>query len=592
MLDLSNYTGYFEELFKNNPLGILLCDSNNKVLKVNQAFCDMFGYSEDEVIGKFVDDVVVQSPELRSPAADVTKEALQGKIVSFEAIRERKDGTRFWASILSAPVYTEGVITGIFAIYSDISEQKQLQKNLEDAIRKNTAIMDVFPDYVMILDSEGNILDVSSTPVEQTNINPGEFVGKNFREIGFRKEANDIIASRLSKALKSSEIQVFTISLNTPSDVTHLEIRFIKMGEDRILAVMRDVTTETENKIRLENFVNFNRSLLEVTKDVLKTTDIENMYQLLLEKAVDIVPGAEAGSLILKDKDGLYRFYAAVNYDLRMLKKIYLKPEELVQKEVHEVQIVTDFNPNRKLDKFRYEILERYGKTSKIKAMLSVPIETDGKIIGFFGLDSHSSATAFNEDSTEMAKLLGQQVAVLFERLRLEKELRKQKERLELLSGKDPLTGLPNRRLFFEKAHSYLALSKRNHMPLSILYLDLDYFKIVNDTMGHDIGDEVLSIVAKRLQYALRESDVVARLGGDEFIFVLPETDFEAAKVVKKRIEFILREVINLRCGIVTVGGSIGISTFPDDGDDLEQLIKIADQRMYECKKSKKAQNK
>jgi len=177
----------------------------------------------------------------------------------------------------------------------------------------------------------------------------------------------------------------------------------------------------------------------------------------------------------------------------------------------------------------------------------------------------------------------------LLKKLHLEEELRKQKQQLEWLSGRDPLTGLPNRRLFFEKASAYLSLAKRNHSPLSILYIDLDFFKVINDTMGHDVGDEVLLRVAERFHQTLRESDVVARIGGDEFIFVLPETDFEAAKIVKKRIEFNLREVMKLKNGIVTVGGSVGIATFPDDGTELEQLIKVADHRMYETKHSSKS---
>jgi len=585
----TNYVGYIEELFKNNPLGILLCNSENKILRVNKAFCEMFGYSEKEILGKLVDDVVVQSPELKAQSVEITKKAMQGEQVRMEVIRQRKDGTRFWVSVLSTPVITNGAVTGIFAIYSDITKRKKLQKNLEEVMNEKTAIINSFPDYIAVMDREGKILNIYSASLKKSNIDPPIFLGKKFGEIGFQPKEQEIITFWFEKALQGAKTQTFTVSFSTSSRKMDLEIRFTKMDDKRILGIIKDITEETKNKRRLENFVSFNRSLLEITNEMLRATDIENAYQLLLERSVEIVPGAEAGSLLLKDKDGLYRFYAAVNYDLKMLKKIYLKPEELIQRETSEIQIITSFNSNRELDKERYEILDKFGKTNAIKSMLSIPIEIDGKIIGFFGLDSHSSAAAFDNDSVEMAKLLSQQVSGLLERLHLEEELRKQKQQLEWLSGRDPLTGLPNRRLFFEKASVYLSLAKRNHSPLSILYIDLDFFKVINDTMGHDVGDEVLLRVAERFHQTLRESDVVARIGGDEFIFVLPETDFEAAKIVKKRIEFNLREVMKLKNGIVTVGGSVGIATFPDDGTELEQLIKIADHRMYETKHSSKS---
>ncbi|OAA31637.1 hypothetical protein AT15_06070 [Kosmotoga arenicorallina S304] len=581
-----DYSGYIEELFKNNPLGILLCNSDNMILRANQAFCEMFGYSEKEILGKHVDDVVIQSPELKANALKATEKAMQGEKVRIEAVRQRKDGSSFWVSILSVPIFTNGIVTGIFAIYSDITERKSLQKNLEEVTKEKTAIIDSFPDYITVVDNQGKILNIYSASLKKDNVDLDGFLHKKFDEIGFPPEELGQIEYWFSEAIKGSKTKAFTISLTISSKKLYLEIRFIKMDEKRVLGVVKDVTEEIENKKRLENFVSFNRSLLEITNKMLKASDVQSSYQLLLERSVEIVPGAEAGSLLLKDPDGYYRFYAAVNYDLDMLKKIYFEPDELLQRETSEIQIITNFTSNRKLDNERYEVLDKFGKTESIKAMLSVPIEIDGRIVGFFGLDSHSHSDAFDNDSVEMAKLLSQQVSVLIERLRLEEELKKQKEQLEWLSGRDPLTNLPNRRLFFEKASAYLSLSKRNHSSLSILYIDLDFFKVINDTMGHDVGDEVLSKVAKRFQQTLRESDVVARIGGDEFIFVLPETDYEAAKVAKKRIEFNLREAMKLKNGIVTVGGSVGIATFPDDGDNLEQLIKIADHRMYEIKHS------
>ncbi len=168
-------------------------------------------------------------------------------------------------------------------------------------------------------------------------------------------------------------------------------------------------------------------------------------------------------------------------------------------------------------------------------------------------------------------------------------ERKQAEEKIAHLAHYDYLTDLPNRALFLNSLEHSILLAKRNNYKVAILFLDLDGFKQVNDTLGHDAGDLLLQGVSKRIKEATRASDTVARIGGDEFIFVLNNSGSnESISLVANKIISALSEPFDLKGERSQVGGSIGIAIFPDDSKDTENLIKQADEAMYLAKQSGK----
>lgn len=165
--------------------------------------------------------------------------------------------------------------------------------------------------------------------------------------------------------------------------------------------------------------------------------------------------------------------------------------------------------------------------------------------------------------------------------------LKQTHDRLNWLSYYDELTGLANRRLFKERIEQIINLSHRTKQSMALLFLDLDRFKVVNDSLGHAVGDEVLRETAERLKRQVRDSDISARMGGDEFTLILPDTDEKAAEnVAKKVIESLLKPyVFNGQQFIL--GASIGIAIYPEDGIDADTLLQKADTAMYVAKNTK-----
>ncbi len=158
-------------------------------------------------------------------------------------------------------------------------------------------------------------------------------------------------------------------------------------------------------------------------------------------------------------------------------------------------------------------------------------------------------------------------------------------EQIKHLAYHDALTSLPNRLLFKDRLVVAISHALREKGKLGILFLDLDHFKVINDSLGHNVGDRLLQEVAKRIQSTLRESDTVARLGGDEFTVLLPdlENPEDAVRVAQKLLE-VIRFPLHLEGHDFEITTSIGISIFPDDGVDAETLIKNADTAMYQAK--------
>lgn len=150
----------------------------------------------------------------------------------------------------------------------------------------------------------------------------------------------------------------------------------------------------------------------------------------------------------------------------------------------------------------------------------------------------------------------------------------------------DALTGLPNRTLLDDRLEAAIAIAQRNFTPLSLLLLDLDGFKKINDTLGHEAGDVVLVEVARRLSGALRASDTAARLGGDEFVVLLPGTPLVGAADTARVLVDVISRPITIGLAHPMVGASIGVAVFPDQGRDAKTLLAAADAAMYSVKQN------
>lgn len=209
----------------------------------------------------------------------------------------------------------------------------------------------------------------------------------------------------------------------------------------------------------------------------------------------------------------------------------------------------------------------------------AIPLVSRSKPLGAFVLKSHPG-TFYNEKDRELLQFVATQATTAIERMQMHAEM------VHAVLH-DELTGLPNRRLFQDRMVSALARARRRQNQFAVLYVDIDDFKMVNDTFGHAAGDLLLQAVARRLLQCVREEDTVARLGGDEFAVLLEDLHVpDAASVVAEKIRLAVSQPVDIEGHMLSVPSSIGIALYPDHGTGMDQLLKHADSAMYSAKRA------
>jgi diguanylate cyclase (GGDEF)-like protein/PAS domain S-box-containing protein len=227
---------------------------------------------------------------------------------------------------------------------------------------------------------------------------------------------------------------------------------------------------------------------------------------------------------------------------------------------------------------------EKWVGSDYVHGWLGVPLFAHGVCIGFLTLDNRQVG-AYNADTAKLAQVFANQAAIAIENARLF-------EQVQRLAVTDPLTNLHNRRYFFEVAHREMERARRYQSPLSLIMIDIDHFKEVNDTHGHLIGDIVLRQIADRLRGQLREIDVLCRYGGEEFVIMLPDTALDAAYQVSERLrQAIVEKPIGAEEYLVQVTTSLGVAFMSDECKQIDDLIRYADQALYQAKSAGRNQS-
>lgn len=206
---------------------------------------------------------------------------------------------------------------------------------------------------------------------------------------------------------------------------------------------------------------------------------------------------------------------------------------------------------------------------------LGVPLKSKNDTIGVLVVKSYPGGVCYSQEDQELLQFVSTQIATVIERQQMQ-------VRLKYMAQYDQLTDLPNRGFLYDRLKVALSAARREQGQLSLLYIDLDKFKQVNDTLGHGVGDLLLQGVAERLRRCVRDSDTVARVGGDEFVILLQRTvTLQQAALVAKKIRDALQDTFTLDGHSVRIVPSIGIAVYPEHGDNEEQLLKYADKAMY-----------
>jgi len=326
---------------------------------------------------------------------------------------------------------------------------------------------------------------------------------------------------------------------------------------------------------RLGKRVNALTILSEIDQLILSSPNIETTLLSILNRIPQVVP-CEFLSIALVDKlesnVGRAYFSHADFKEKPGLKKIDLTSNEKKKILEHDSTFVINLQDES------WRFLDRF-KNKGVSLAQIFPVVLDGKLTAILSL-GYTIKILLNDEDIE-------NLHVITDRLASALETADRDEKLYRQAYFDSLTNLPNRQLLEDRLDQYIIHAHRDNQIIGVLYIDLDRFKNINDTLGHNIGDKLLQDTAERLTRCVRETDTVARLSGDEFIVVLSNiAEPKDARIIAEHIIARISESFNINLHEIFITPSIGIALYPSDGTNTEELLKHADAAMYQAKQS------
>ncbi|BCT67940.1 GGDEF domain-containing protein [Nitrosospira sp. NRS527] len=432
-----------------------------------------------------------------------------------------------------------------------------------------TRFIDQLLDAICVVDGGGRFIFVSAACERIFGYTPKEMIGKVMLEMVVPEDrartlqaANEIISGHPTLDFENRYIR-------KDGRVVHImwSARWSEADQLRI-AVARDITERKHAE-------SMQAALYAISEAAHTAEDLLSLFQLIHQIIGKLLSATHFSVAMYDENNDQLSFPYTCGYD---------KASELQQTAVRTLcaEVIRTRQPlllgPESLASLPEEL--RSANESNVVGWLVVPLNSHKGTIGALILKSNSNGTCYTEKDKELLQFVSTQVATAIERKQLH-------ARLKHMAQYDGLTGLPNRGLLYDRLKMALARTRREQGQMSLLYLDLNNFKQVNDSLGHVAGDELLQVIANRLQQCVRNLDTVARMGGDEFVVLLENIELpEHASNVAKKIRSVISQPIKIESCSLCILPSIGIALYPDHGEEAHQLLRHADEAMYLEKKN------
>lgn len=319
---------------------------------------------------------------------------------------------------------------------------------------------------------------------------------------------------------------------------------------------------------------------------MISSGESDRFLQMILDKALDIIPGGKVGSILLLENNILH-YKAAKGYNSDKIKGITYKVEDIY--EYDKISVDDLFNPTilKNLEEHLFREVHQYNDwrgmlDEEPKELLTCGIGIDGEIVGLMNIFNTNKEEDFSEEDKSLIKYLCYDIAIALKNFRL-------LENVLYMSRFDSLTGVYNRNYFREILNKTLNKASISETNFVVCMMDLNNFKIINDTYGHDVGDGVLVKFINIFKMEIDENDILGRIGGDEFTAVFVNKNKRQAMKIINRVSNILENYsLDFNGEREVISFAYGLYEFSSNSNDIDELLKLADKRMYEKKRRMK----
>jgi len=523
-------------LFQRNLAGVYRNTLDGRILECNDALAHILGYDSREDLMQQAAPALYYDPRERDEVIASIRRS--GSLTGAEICLRRKDGTPVWllesvhlAGGGDSPYILEGTII-------DITDRKLAENALRESEQRYRTLIEQMREGLAQVDQRGVLQFVNDRFCEMAGYSRGELVGRVIDEL-LLATPEDVELMR-----SKSELRMRGIS-------DRYEVRVRRKDGEVIWveisgAPVFDAAGNVVGSIGVHNDVTDRRRVDEAVRES------EARYRLMADNSTDLISRTTRSGVLLYASPAIH---ALLGYEPSevvgwpVARFIETRDGEVVQQAMHSLTPATPMT-------FSYRAVRK-----------------DGARVWF---ETTSRAVA-DPDTNEVIEIVSVSRDI--------SERKRAEEQIEYQAYHDALTGLPNRRLFRDRLTVALAHARRTRHPLAVMFLDLDSFKVVNDTLGHSLGDDLLKVIATRLSAVLREEDTIARMGGDEFTVLIANITNESdTTVIAQKLLDAVAQPLRVEGHELFITTSIGIAVHPNDGDTAEALLKNADNAMYRAK--------
>ncbi|MFW1678154.1 EAL and GGDEF domain-containing protein [Pontibacter sp. JAM-7] len=507
---------------------IMVTSLDSVVSSWNPAAAELFGYVSAEMTGQSLRKII--PADLISEHQELLQNMLLGKrLVHHRTRRQHKDGSQLQVAITLSPIVNpHGLIVGASYIAQDISQQvaaEALQSHFQ-------SIIETSEDAIISKSIDGIVQSWNQAAERMFGYKAEEMIGQPMLKI-FPPERAHEEAEILAKLAAGKRVEHFRTQRQHKSG--HLV---------EVSVTISPVFNEDGGIVGVSTIAR------DVTKLVTQER-ITRQFEVIVESSDDAIISKSLDGIVQSWNPGAERMFGYKTEEMVGQSIITLFPDDKLEEEaVFLGQIIQ----GRKINHFRTLRLHKSGRSIHVSVSLS-PIYEDDRVVGI----------------SKIARDITQEVFT--------------QEQIWKQAYMDQLTGLPNRRHFLKLMAQQINSSQMSKHRFALFFIDLDNFKIFNDTYGHDFGDQILSHVSEVFDRCTRATDTVARLGGDEFVIMLPGVlDNSGLERIAENILRNLKAPVRIDEIELSLSASIGVSVYPDDGKDSKVLLQQADQAMYQAK--------
>lgn len=543
---------------------VFTLDAGGVIDSWNAGVRELLGYEEHEFLGKSGSIIFT----LEDRMAGVDQRELDTAREHGEAMDDRwhvrKNGTRLWANgIMHAVRGADGELVGYLKIMRDETQKRITEVRLRESDRRFTTAFKSNPSPVALVKRDDlRVLDINDAFSRTFGLHRRDVIGRTLADIEVEPPVEGFPGLReaLSTEERLTVDAPFTRGDGSPGYATFVFEPITLAEEPHSMMLVYDVTEWRRAQNVLERRATEQSVFAELAASTLASRDVQPTLDLAARRVARTLR-ADHARVIEINEEGTHVRSSFAPTDPRSAQEPPVPRVREVDLGLVGVEVLTA------------EKLEPLGMSSGVR----FPIHSHGGTFGFLEVFA-SRPDAFSQDDQAFLGGVTYLLAAAIEQQRLHDELERRAET-------DDLTGLLKRVPFEHRLVAALAQSQRHGTRVAVLFMDLDLFKDVNDSLGHEAGDTVLNQVAARIREAVRSWDVVARHGGDEFVLFLPDIK-ERSEIehVTSRLLAAMRQPYDVEGQMLNVGATIGVAVYPDDGLDVKSLLGAADAALYRGK--------